>query len=311
MKYPMTAEPHGEYRSSAKTNNNKTLRARIKKKYFAEICITRVVVFFIFVIYAFSLIYALLWGFLSSLKTHVEFMTSPNSLPKEWLFGNYIRAFDLLTASGNSLGSMFFNSIWLTIFSSLISVAVSASAAYVCARYRFVGRRMIMAIQYGVLMIPLYTSSSAGYKLIMDLNLYDSPLYLIKSASALGNIFLILMTFFSTLPDGFAESAEIDGAGHTRIFLQIMLPMAMPSIMSIFLLCFITGWNDYMTPIMYLPSYPTLASGLYVYESVSKFNMDKPVYFAGVMMCAMIPLVIFGIFRDKFMTNVTIGGLKG
>lgn len=289
----------------------KSIGQRIKRKYFSEICVTRVIVFFIFALYAFTLIYALLWGFMSSLKSHVEFMTSPNALPKDWLFGNYIRAFKLLTASGTSLISMFFNSIWLTVFSSLISVTVSAMSAYVCARYKFVGRRLIMAIQYGVLMIPLYTSNSAGYKLVMDLGLYDSPLYLVKSASALGNIFLILMTFFSTLPNGFAESAEIDGAGHFRIFLQIMMPMAMPSIMSIFLLCFITGWNDYMTPIMYLPSYPTLASGLYVYESVSKFNMDKPVYFAGVMMCAAIPLVIFGIFRDRLMTNVTVGGMKG
>ena len=145
----------------------------------------------------------------------------------------------------------------------------------------------------------------------MDLGIYDSPLYLIKSASAQGQIFFIMMTFFSTLPKSYDEAASIDGAGHLTIFLKIMLPMAIAPLFSIFILCFISGWNDYFTAMVYLPSYPTISSGLYIYEKVSQYNMNKPVYFAGIIMCAIPPMILFAIFRDRIMTNVTMGGLKG
>lgn len=271
----------------------------------------RCVTFIIFSIYSFIMLYALVWAVISSLKSHIEFMIKPNDLPEKWLFENYAEAFKLLKVSGNSLFVMLFNTVWYVTGASFISTAVSSMTAYVLARYTFKGRNIMMAVQFGILMIPIYGSTSAGYKLIMDLGIYDSPLYLVKSASAQGQIFFIMMTFFSTLPKAYEEAAIIDGAGHLTVFLRIMIPMAMGPLLSIFILCFIGGWNDYYTAMVYLPSYPTISSGLYIYEKVSQFNMNKPVYFAGIIMCAIPPMILFAIFRDKVMTNVTMGGIKG
>lgn len=293
----------------------KKINALSIKNYFKtkreETSVVRWIIFIVFLIYAFVMVYALTWAVLASLKTHVEFILNPNGMPQQWALKNYLEAFEILTASGNNLFVMIFNSLWITFLSSLISLTVCTMSAYIMAKYEFIGKKVILFIIFTAMMVPLYGSTATLFKLIYQLGIYDSPLFLIKSASGLGTIFFILRSYFMTLPNEYMESAQIDGAGDLRIFIQIMVPMAVPSIMSLMLIMFVSGWNDYMTPIMYLPSYPTLASGLYVYEQIAKFNMNKPVYFSGVIMCAIVPLVIFAVFREKFMTNISIGGLKG
>ncbi|MCL2752251.1 MAG: carbohydrate ABC transporter permease [Firmicutes bacterium] len=278
---------------------------------FKETSPARIIVFVVFAAYALAMLYALAWAVMGSLREHVSFIQNPNKLPTEWLFSNYREAFTLLSASGNSLVRMIYNSLWFTISKALLSIAVAGMCAYVVARYEFVGKKAVLFILLVVMMIPIYGSEAALFKLTRQLRIYDSPMLLILSMSGTGVNFFILRSFFMTLSKEYSESASIDGAGHMQIFLQIMLPMALPAIATLLLLGFIGVWNDYMTPIKYLPSYPTMASGLFIYETVAKHNMDKPVYFAGVMMCAVPPLLLFVMFREKFMTNMSIGGLKG
>jgi ABC-type glycerol-3-phosphate transport system permease component len=128
------------------------------KRRLREVTVARVAVFAVFLLYAFVMVYALVWAALGSLKTHVEFVMNPNKLPERWLFGNYKEAFSLLTAGGNGLVSIIFNSLWLTFFQSLISVGVSCMAAYVMGKYGFVGKRVIAFVLLTVMMIPLYGS---------------------------------------------------------------------------------------------------------------------------------------------------------
>ena len=74
---------------------------------------------------------------------------------------------------------------------------------------------------------------------------------------------------------------------------------------------FIGGWNDYMTTIMYMEKFPTLAAGLYFYQRELEYASNEPLYFAGALMCAVPVLTIFAVFQNKFMENITVGGLKG
>ncbi|MDR2202332.1 MAG: carbohydrate ABC transporter permease [Clostridiales bacterium] len=281
------------------------------KKVIKQTAPARIVTFIVFFIYAFTMVYALGWAVLASLKTHIEFMLTPNAMPEKWLFSNYVEAFSVLNASGANMFTMLFNSLWLTLVNSMISVVVSCAVAYVVARFNFVGKKVVLFVQFVLPMVPIYGGGAAGYKLIHQLGLYDNPLFVLKSASAMGMIFFILRSFFLTLPKEYEESAAMDGAGYFKVYAVIMLPMALPAIASIFLMCFIGGWNDYMMPIMYMPSYPTLASGLYIYETLSKFNINMPVYFAGIVICAIPPVILFSISRSKLMTNMSVGGLKG
>ena len=270
----------------------------------------KVVVFIIFSIEALSLIAALIWGLISSLNNHVDLIVNPLTFPKVLHFENYVEAFKILGVTGTPYITMIWNTIWLTTGKTMISMCTVVMTAYALGRFKFTGRNVVFTIMLISMMIPLYGSGSATIIMYHKLGMYDSPLFLLASASGVGNLTLIVMTFFQTTDSAYDESARIDGASKMTIFLKIYVPLVLPSLATVTILAFIGGWNDYATSLYYLPSYKTIATGLFIYESTAKFNMNKPVYLAGVTVCAIPPMVLFMIFGDKLMTNVTIGGVK-
>ena len=282
------------------------------KKVIAETNWVRIVVFIILCLYAITMIYTLLWAFFNSLKTPVEYeVYNRNGLPKQWLFKNYLDAFKLLEASNTNFFSMFFNSVWFALGGSFLSTMTSAIAAYIFAKYDFHGKKVMYTVMLIVLMLPLYGTLPATFKLYNQIGIYDSPAILIVSVSMTGQLFFILSAYFRSLSWEYAEAAQMDGAGHYYIMFKIMLPMAVPAISCVFLVALIGGWNDYMTPIQFLPSWPTVASGLHIYGIVSVFNINYPVYFAGVLLSCVPTFLLFFLFKDKIMTSMTMGGLKG
>lgn len=270
----------------------------------------RIVVFIIFLLYGATMVYALFWAVTASLNEHTDLILNGLALPKKLHFENYLEAFRVLKTSNASFGTMLWNSVWLTVLNSLISLAAMTVTGYVLGRYSFVGKKVITVIMLAAMLIPVYGNGSATLRMYMRLGMYDSPLIVLKSASALGAMTLVIKTFFQNIPMAYQEAARVDGASRMRIFLQVHLPMVKPSLFAIFILQFISGWNDYTLPIYYMPNYPTISSGLYIYETLSKFTMNKPVFFAGVVMCAIPPMILFSIFSDKLMKNVSLGGLK-
>ena len=161
------------------------------------------------------------------------------------------------------------------------------------------------------MILPVVGSLPASYKLRIDLGIYDTPWQLITATGGFGFNFLILYGFFNNVSWSYAEAALVDGASDDRIFWRIMLPQAAPAILTLTILSFIGGWNDYMGPILYYPSYPTLASGLYLYELIAKRTGNYPIYFAGALISIIPILIIFIAFQDTIVTSVSAGGLKG
>ena len=123
--------------------------------------------------------------------------------------------------------------------------------------------------------------------------------------------FFVLYSFFVTLPWDYADAAFIDGANDYQVFFKIMLPMAMGPIMAMFIVASIGTWNNYMTTLLYYPSYPTLTAGLYLYESSTTRDVDYPLYYTGVLVTMLPVIIVFVAFQDSIMNNVTMGGLKG
>jgi ABC-type glycerol-3-phosphate transport system permease component len=134
---------------------------------------------------------------------------------------------------------------------------------------------------------------------------------MVSWAAGHGMYFLILYSFFVNLHNGFEDAGRIDGASEFRIAFQLMLPMAVPMLVAIFISFWTGVWNDHYTVLLYLPSYPTVAAGLFRYKEVAAFTLDIPTYFAGIIIGAIPTTIIFIIFSDTIMKNLTIGGLKG
>lgn len=260
-----------------------------------------------------SLIYPLIWLIISSFKDSYEYMiANPFALPEKFLFHNYVEAFELIKVRGTTFFGLLFNSIWWSVGNTFLNLFMSALVAYVMAKYDFGAHKYIYAIIIMIMVVPIYGSGAAAYKLAVDLNIINSPLLLIKSLGGYSGFnFLVLFSFFKSIAWSYAEAAFMDGAGHFKVYLQVMLPMALAPVFSLALVVWIGIWNGYMEPLVYLYDYPTLATGLYVYEKDMTRAINYPVYFAGVTMCLAPVITLFICSQDVIMNSISTGGLKG
>ena len=161
--------------------------------------------------------------------------------------------------------------------------------------------------------IPLVGTTPATLILYKKLMIYDSLLgILITHAGFGGTYFLVLVGCFEAVPNSLSEAAKIDGASNFRVMFSINFRMVMTTMVGIYILNFITAWNDFNTPLMYLPSRPTLAYGLWSFKGSSDPYVSQiPVQLAAVFL-SMIPIIILFVFlKNKIMGNLVVGGVKG
>lgn len=269
------------------------------------------VIFAFFALYALTLIFPFVWSLVHSLNDPLDFKRNQFAFPKELHFENYATAWSSLGTDGQGMMSMLWNSLWITFFSSAIQMITQICVAYAVARYRFWGRNVLYAIALVVLMIPIYGALPATYVLYDKLNMYDNPFILLSNICGLGGNFILLYSFFKTLPWSYAESGFIDGAGHFCVFFRIMLPLATAPVTALFIMTLVASWNDYLSPILYMPSYMTIPSGLYSYQLSQIRNLNYPVLFAGIIMSMLPILVLYIVAQDKMMSLTIAGGLKG
>ena len=280
--------------------------------------VTKIIVFIIFVAYSITLIYPVVWALVQSFNDNFLFFRDPFALPPEWHFENWPKAFELISVRGSNplrrtnLIGLFGNSIWLTGIGTLISIFVPSMTAYVTSKYNFKMRGFIYSLAIFIMIIPIVGALPAQYKLYRQLGLYNSPLILLTYTGGFGFNFIVLYGYFKNISWSYAEAAFMDGASNLKVFLYIMLPLAMPCMASLYIIAFIGGWNDYTTPYLFLPDFPTIASGLYIFGlEIKDANTNYPVYFAGILM-SMIPIMtLFVLFSETIMQNTVAGGLKG
>ena len=270
------------------------------------------IVFALFVLYAAGLLYPFLYALVIALKENGRaFMREPVKLTFPLYFSNFAEAFKSLKLYDTGFFGMTVNSLWYAAGSTLCMLTACTCVAYVMAKYKFRGRGIIYAVAIFSMMIPIYGALPAQFKLYTTLGMVDSPLLLISSFTGFGMYFIYIYSFFKNLSWSYAEAAFIDGAGNLKVFVSIMLPMVLPSLTALFVMNFVTVWNDYQGPVIWLPNMPTLASGLYTYEFNMRYTANQPVYFAGVLISIIPVLAIFVIFQNTIMQNVYTGGLKG
>ena len=276
-----------------------------------DFLIAKIVVFILFALYAFTLIFAMLWAFSASLKSQNEFYENINGLPREWLFSNYITAFSSVQANGNNMFVMFWNSVWYSCGGAALGVFTSSVTAYVVAKYKFPGRGFIYGLALVTMMIPIVGSFPSQYKVYTALGIIDTPLLLITKAAGFGFNFIVLFSFFKTLSWTYAEAGFIDGASHLKGFFRIMLPQALPVIGSLFMVAVVQLWNEYMEPNLFLQSYPTLSSGLYIFQLEMTRGINYPVLFAGLIVSVIPVIILFVCFQKTMMESMSVGGIKG
>lgn len=278
--------------------------------------------FILFVLYALSLLYPIFYLIVNSFQDgflYGDLKTgdlNPFALPEIWHFENYINAFNMsaTSASGETiyLPMMYVNSIWICGLTVLLSVFMCCVTGYVMSKYTFKARGFIYGVIIFTMTIPIVGSSGSMFKLVNDLNIYNTPFHvLLIHLGGLGFNFLVMYGFFSNISWSYAEAVFIDGGGDFTVFFRIMLPQAKACILTLCIVAFITEWNDYTAPLLFLPDYPTVASGLYLITRDAARDNQVPQSFAALIISIIPIIIIFACFSDTIMKNFSVGGLKG
>ena len=289
------------------------MKERTIKKYGIkkEISVVKTIVWVVLLLICISYIALFVWAFLCSLKGKVEFIRDKISLPSEWKFSNYTRVLKELSANGYGVPTMIFNGLWYSVGSITISMLCSTMFAYVMARFWFPGRKFFNVLNIVIMMVPIMGTLPSLMKVVLSLHIYDSPLYLLTSIGGFGGGLVIYRTAFRAVSWEYAEAAYIDGCGHFKVWWKIMMPQVLPLVLAQMIGGFIGVWNDYMTPILMLPSYQNLASGLYTYQISTQRSLDYPLLFAGCLLCAIPTFALFSAGQKWMMSISLAGGLKG
>lgn len=166
-------------------------------------------------------------------------------IPKGFSFINY----EIILSNPLIIKSLF-NSLFITIFGTLINLFLTALTAYVLARTEFVGKKFVLFVLIGIMVFD--PSMITEYLLMKDLGLLNSYASVILYKAINVYYLFILMRFFQEVPDSILEAARIDGAGHFRIFTKIMLPLSKPAMATLALFYGVYHWNEYFRATIYI-----------------------------------------------------------
>lgn len=294
---------------------------KIKKK---KIRVLSVVSTIVLSLYAVIMLYAFFFGFITSVKADLDFQWNPFGLPSEqfgWHFENYkiayqimyVEVFDATSTEYVRAGTMYFNTILYAGLASALNVFFALLVAYCCNRFKkYAVTKWLYVVAIIVMTIPIVGSLPSQMMVMQKLNVYDTIfwVFLAKSSYA-SSYFLIFYAAYRGISNTYYEAAELDGAGHWRTYFSIAIPMVVPVITSVFILLFITYWNDYTTAMMFWPSRPLITRGLYEFQTSRNKYATEPVKMAATFIVCLPTMLLFIIFQKKIMSNVTMGGLKG
>ena len=248
------------------------------------------------------------WMLLTSLKGPEDqiFSVPPQFIPAHPTLANYGKVLDTLP-----ILSFFRNSIVVAVSVTLLSVLVTALAAYPLAKMRFPGREAIFYLLLGTLIVPVQLTYIPSFILAVNVFHYDDTLLalILPNLASAFNIFLMRQAFKS-VPNDLIEAARIDGARELRIWWSVLLPIVRPSLATVAIFTFVTSWNDFLWPSLMLHTRDgmTLPVGLAALQGL--FSSDFRSIAAGVTM-TIIPILIFFIaFQRQFVRGLA-GAVKG
>lgn len=264
----------------------------------------------VLIVWSLTILFPLLWVLYESLKTNREFFQNIWALPETWKWVNYKNAWVKY-----QLGTALLNTFYYVGASLLIGTLLTTLNAYALTRMEFKGRRLIWGTIMLSLFLPGINALIPQYVLMRELHLTNSLTGLILLESLGESVFFLMLLggFMQSLPKELEESAFIDGASLFQVFGRIIVPLAMPGIVTVAIFKFLGLYNNFLAPFIYLsdPKKYTIGVNMYQANQMMQYTADWVTLFAGVTI-AMIPSILMYIFFQRWiMEGATMGAVKG
>ena len=287
----------------------KNRKNRVEEK---SLTITRNIVKVFLIIWTVLIIFPLLWAFVSSLKTNLEFSMNAWTLPEKLQWANYKKAWE-----GASFSKYFLNSLFLSAGTVVLSIIMTATSAYVVGKFIHpvvksieVFYSIFMMVPQVLLLIPLYQMCKR-----MNLTKDNVVLFTLMITNALQGVpfYVFLLTpFMRSINNSILEAAEIDGANQFQSFITLVLPMIVPAIFMVGLLSFVGIWNEYVMSITFIkdPTKYTLSAG--INELMNDAKAGQTLKFAALIIAMLPILIIYAIFQKPLQNGLSSSdGVKG
>lgn len=273
------------------------------------------IVYLILAAIAFVTLIPIIYSVMSSFKTNMEIMASPeNLIPETFTIDNYKEVFS--SKSFNVL-RMLWNSTYYTLFSVAVSLVSSAVCGYVFARGNFKGKKAIFAVFASLMFINMGTITIYPKFQVLSLVNLNRSLFGLMALKFFGipivNMYLV-RGYIASIPKELDEAARIDGCNYFGIFIRVIAPLLKPILATIGILSFQASWNEYLMPSIFtmgIPEQTPLIAGIVALKTsggaVSQWNL----MFAGTSIAILPVLVAYCVANKYFVSGITAGAVKG
>ena len=280
-----------------------------KKQKVVKVVITTLVYLFLFAV-AISVLFPFYWMLNSSLKTLEEYReTTPTFFPRVVMFGNYAEAFQAA-----NLGTLFLNTVFVGLVSTVLSLVVTVFAAFAFARLEFKGKNALFAMLLATMMIPGELFTITNFQTVTQLGWTNSFTVLIVPFLVSVFYIYLLRQNFMQIPNELYLAAKIDGTSDLKYLWKVMIPLALPTLISITILKMMGSWNSYMWPRLVANDdlHKLVTNGLRSAFTVAETNETNfPVQMAAVAIVSAPLFLVFIFLRKYIMKGVSRSGIKG
>ncbi len=282
----------------------------------------KVFIYVVLITLAVTIVVPVAWVFLASIKQNSEFYGSPWTLPAGFYWQNFVNAWN-----SAKMGSYMLNSVIVTVLALGLLLIIALPAAYCLSRFQFRGRKILntcfmagLFINVNYIVVPIFLMLKDGdswLKNVMGHGFLLNNVFVLAvvyAATALPFTIYLLSGYFATLPHDFEEAAYIDGASYGKTMVQIIFPMAQPSIITIILFNFLSFWNEYIISMTLMSSSKgakTLPVGLLNLMQAQQSKAEYGIMYAGLVLVMLPTLILYICVQKKLTQGMTVGGLKG
>ena len=260
-------------------------------------------------IMALIIVFPFYWMIISSLKSTVEYrLPVPSLFPKEIMWGNYVEAF-----SAANLGRLFLNTVFVGIVSTILSLVITVLSAFAFARLEFKGKNALFGALLATMMIPGELFTITNYVTVTKFGWIDSFTVLIVPFLVSVFYIYLLRQNFMQIPNELYLAAKVDGTGDFKYLCKVMIPLSLPTLISITILKMMGAWNSYIWPRLVTTSEDMrlITNGLRDAFTDMSGQANIPVQMAAVAVVSAPLFLVFIFLRKYIMKGVSRSGIKG
>ena len=282
---------------------------KVSSKQLFEKIGAKTLVYLFLIAMAIIVIFPFYWMLISSVKSLVEYRLSvPTLFPREILWGNYIEAF-----SQASLGRLFLNTLYVGLVSTLLSLVITVLSAFAFARLEFKGKNALFAALLATMMIPGELFTITNYATVNTFGWMNSfKVLIIPFLVSVFYIYLLRQNFLQ-IPNELYLAAKVDGTSDIKYLWKVMIPLALPTLISITILKMMGAWNSYIWPRLVAndAEHQMITNGLRNAFTESTGDVNIPVQMAAVAIVSFPLFMVFIFLRKYIMKGVSRSGIKG